>query len=146
MNQPGFRTSKPTASTPKFAFKNETVENVEKMIDSLKEKTATDSDEINIKLIKDAKKELAPILCKLINLGYNIKAFPNCLKDAIYVTHREVIYVTHREVSDQGGGKTARFLRQKKKERKEEKLRQRPQKLGYDCNDDFSTITRSMQH
>ena len=83
VDQPGFRTPKPTASTKNFVFKNETISNIEKLIDSLQEKTATGFDEINIKLIKDAKKEISPIICKLINLGYNINAFPSCLKHAI---------------------------------------------------------------
>ena len=70
-------------SMPTFSFKMETIENTEKYIDLLKEKTATGSDEINAKLIKDIKKEISPILTNLINLGYKKNMFPNCLKAAI---------------------------------------------------------------
>ena len=66
-----------------FSFNKETVENTEKYIDLLKEKTATGSDEINARLIKDIKKEVAPLLTALINLGYEKNLFPNCLKSAI---------------------------------------------------------------
>ena len=68
---------------PRFVFKEETTTNIEKIIDSLKEKTATGADEINIKLIKDIKKEISPLLTDLINLGYRTNSFPNCLKSAI---------------------------------------------------------------
>ena len=53
------------------------------MIDKLKDKTATGYDHLDVRLIKDLKKIISPILTKLINLGYEIKKFPNCLKRAI---------------------------------------------------------------
>ena len=68
---------------PTFHFQNETIENVEKMINNLNDKTATGNDEINARLIKDIQKEIAPILTKLINLGYEINDFPTCMKSAI---------------------------------------------------------------
>ena len=73
----------PTNHTQKFSFKPETTESTEKLIDYLKIKTATGMDEINVRLVKDLKKEIAPLLCKLINLGYSKKAFPHCMKKAI---------------------------------------------------------------
>ena len=68
---------------PTFQFQNDSVENVEKMINDLNEKTATGNDEINVKLIKDLKKEISPILMKIINLGYEINDFPSIMKSAI---------------------------------------------------------------
>ena len=43
---------------PRFVFKEETTTNIDKVIDSLKEKTAPGADEINIKLLKDMKKKI----------------------------------------------------------------------------------------
>ena len=40
-------------------------------------------------------------------------------------------------MSDQGGGKTARFLRQKKRLTKEKNKEKGPQKLEYSCNIDI---------
>ena len=70
-------------SAPNFSFEFETIANTEKYIDLLNEKTATGSDEINAKLIKDIKKEISPILTDLLNLGYEKSMFPDCLKSAI---------------------------------------------------------------
>ena len=72
-----------TETKPTFQFQNESVENVEKMINELNEKTATGNDEINVKLIKDLKKEISPILMKIINLGYETNDFPSIMKSAI---------------------------------------------------------------
>ena len=66
-----------------FGFKKETQSNTEKMIDALKEKTATGHDEVNVKLVKDLKKEISKILTDIINLGYEINDFPDCMKFAI---------------------------------------------------------------
>ena len=70
-------------SQPTFHFQNESLENTEKLINNLNEKTATGNDEINARLIKDLKKEIAPTLTKLINLGYEMNDFPSCMKSAI---------------------------------------------------------------
>ena len=78
-----FPTQELDPNIPEFSFKIETTENVEKYIDLLKEKTATGSDEINAKLIKDIKKEISPLLTALINLGYEKNMFPDCFKSAI---------------------------------------------------------------
>ena len=66
-----------------FCFKKETQENTEKMIDALKMKTATGYDEIDTRLVKDLKKEISKILTDIINLGYEINDFPECMKFAI---------------------------------------------------------------
>ena len=67
----------------KFVFIPETQENVEKLISNLKEKTATGYDHLDVKLVKDLKTAISPLLTKLINLGYKQKYFPDCLKKAI---------------------------------------------------------------
>ena len=66
-----------------FSFNPENEITIEKLIDKLKDKTATGYDHLDVRLIKDLKKIISPILTKLINLGYEIKKFPNCLKRAI---------------------------------------------------------------
>ena len=68
--------------TEKLLFKPEKTETIGKLIDKLKLKTATGYDHIDVRLIKDLKKTLSPILVKIINLGYKVKKFPNCLKRA----------------------------------------------------------------
>ena len=75
--------SSETEAKPTFQFKNESLEQIEKLIDNLNDKTATGNDEINARLIKDIKKEIAPTLTKLINLGYEMNDFPSCMKSAI---------------------------------------------------------------
>ena len=66
-----------------FSFKPENENSIEKLIDKLKDKTATGYDYLDVRLIKDLKKIISPLITKLINLGYEIKKFPNCLKRAI---------------------------------------------------------------
>ena len=67
----------------KFVFIPETQEKVEKLISNLKEKTATGYDHLDVRLVKDLKTAISPLLTQLINLGYKQKKFPNCLKKAI---------------------------------------------------------------
>ena len=55
-----------TENQATFSFQKETPENVEKFVDALKEKIATGYNEINVKLIKDLKKEISTILTDLI--------------------------------------------------------------------------------
>ena len=65
-----------------FDFQNESIESVLKIINSLKTNTATGYDEISAKILKDASHTIAPIICKIINLGYEIHQFPTCMKKA----------------------------------------------------------------
>ena len=75
----------PEEDIPKksFHFNPENTTTIEKLIDKLKDKTATGYDYLDVRLVKDLKKIIAPILTKLINLGYEVRKFPNCLKRAI---------------------------------------------------------------
>ena len=66
-----------------FSFSEESLLNIEKLIDNLKDRTATGLDYIDVRLIKDLKKVISPFLTKIVNLGYNIGKFPNCMKRAI---------------------------------------------------------------
>ena len=71
------------SSQANFNFNPENTTKIEKLIEKLKDKTATGYDYLDVRLIKDLKKVIAPILTKLINLGNEVKKFPNCLKRAI---------------------------------------------------------------
>ena len=68
---------------PPFSFNEETIENVEKIIDSIKTNVATGTDNIPSKIIKQSKKLLRPIITQIINLSYETKIFPDILKNAI---------------------------------------------------------------
>ena len=78
-------TLKPPKNFPKlkFNFQPNSTESIEKLINNLKERTATGYDHIDVRLVKDLKKVISPYLSKLINLGYQINKFPICLKIAI---------------------------------------------------------------
>ena len=65
-----------------FKFNQESEETVEKLIDRIRHDVAVGHDNISAKLIKDAKEEISPWLTKMINLGYQIKTFPDCMKVA----------------------------------------------------------------
>ena len=65
-----------------FEFVPETVSSISKIFDQIKIDTATGTDEIPAKLLKDAKVVLVPIVTLLINLSYETYTFPNCLKHA----------------------------------------------------------------
>ena len=67
---------------PPFDFKNETISNICKLIDSIKKDVATGIDCIPAKILKDAKHTISPILCDIINKSYETKTFPNILKIA----------------------------------------------------------------
>ena len=68
---------------PYFKFKNETTENIEKIIDRIKTDVATGMDNIPSKIIKNTKTILSPYLTKIINISFETKKFPDILKNAI---------------------------------------------------------------
>ena len=65
-----------------FTFKPETEETVLKLIERIRTNVAVGTDGINAKVLKDHKDIIAPILTKIINLGYEINIFPEQLKSA----------------------------------------------------------------
>ena len=73
----------PKQINEKFSFNDENNTKIEKLIDNLKERTATGYDYIDVKLIKDSKKVISPILTKIVNLGLKKSKFPNSMKKAI---------------------------------------------------------------
>ena len=76
-----------------FKFQEETLSSVEKLIDNIRSDVAVGTDEINAKVIKDAKTTLAPILSKLINLSYRTNTFPTSMKIAkIKAIHKKDDY------------------------------------------------------
>ena len=66
-----------------FKFENETVENIEKIIDKIKTDVATGIDGIPSKIIKQAKTVISPYLTKIINVSFETKIFPDILKKVI---------------------------------------------------------------
>lgn len=63
-----------------FNFIQETEENIEKLIDRIRPDVAVGYDNLSAKLIKDAKKTITPWITKIINLGYEVQCFPDCMK------------------------------------------------------------------
>ena len=63
-----------------FNFKEETEEKVMKLITKLKPDVAVGYDNLNAKLIKDAKDILTPWLTKIINISYKTCTFPDNMK------------------------------------------------------------------
>ena len=86
-----------------FAFQYETIESVCKLIDDLKPDVATGRDGISSKIIKDSKIIIAPVLTKIINLGYSTHTFPNSMKEAairpIYKKEDSNIISNYRPIS-----------------------------------------------
>ena len=78
-----FEIQKSEETGPTFCFEKESSQNICKLIDGLKEKTATGYDEVNVKLLKDLKTEICQTVTDIINLGYEIQSFPSCMKFAI---------------------------------------------------------------
>ena len=66
-----------------FYFKPESTDKIKKLIDNIKIDVAPGKDQLNAKLIKDVKEEIAPIITEIINAGYKNNIFPDCLKEAI---------------------------------------------------------------
>lgn len=69
--------------TENFQLKEETEEEIIKLIDRIKTDVAVGIDEINAKLLKDSKHIIATSLKQLINISYKTSTFPSCMKIAI---------------------------------------------------------------
>ena len=65
-----------------FSFEPTTSEEVEKLIDSMKENTATGYDKIPAKILKDLKPILSKPLSQLINISFELSIFPCNMKHA----------------------------------------------------------------
>ena len=66
-----------------FNFIPESEENTIKLIERIRTNVAVGADGINAKVLKDAKFIIAPVLTKIINLGYKKNIFPDELKIAV---------------------------------------------------------------
>ena len=69
--------------TTGFSFTPETEENIIKLIDRIRNDVAVGVDGINARVLKDGKAIIAPLLTKIINLGYKTNEFPDQLKVAV---------------------------------------------------------------
>ena len=74
---------KVTTDTKGFQFIPETEENVIKLINRIKNDVAVGEDGINARVLKDGKDIVAPVITKIINLGYEMNEFPDQLKVAV---------------------------------------------------------------
>ena len=73
-----------------FDFQLETKASIDKIIDQIRGDVAIGHDEIGARIIKDGKPTLAPILTQLVNLSYELKTFPKCMKiAAIKALHKK---------------------------------------------------------
>ena len=66
-----------------FQFKEETPESIIKLIERIKTDVAVGDDDMNAKLLKDAKQVVAEPLSKLINASFKQSKFPSALKKAL---------------------------------------------------------------
>ena len=66
-----------------FTFQEECEETIIKLIDRIRIDVAIGVDEINAKLLKDAKFTIAESLTKLVNLSFTTSTFPDAMKTAI---------------------------------------------------------------
>ena len=66
-----------------FKFKDETTDNILKLIDRIRIDVAVGNDKVSARLIKDAKFIISPYLTKIINIGYKARIFPDCMKTTI---------------------------------------------------------------
>ena len=73
------------AVTGQFKFKEENEESIVKLIDRIKIDVAVGSDDINARLLKDAKYIIAETLTKLVNISYKTNTFPSCMKKATVI-------------------------------------------------------------
>ena len=71
-----------TPSELNFKFEAESISNIEKIIDNIRNDVAIGEDMIGAKLIKDMKSTISPILTKIVNKGYETHSFPNSMKNA----------------------------------------------------------------
>ena len=75
---------------PQFEFVAEHRITIEKLIDNIRIDVATGNDNIGARLLKDIKLTISPVLAKIINKGYILKTFPDCMKEAnIKVIHKK---------------------------------------------------------
>ena len=79
----GIKEALPTDPCGNFQFQEEKEETIIKLIDRIRTDVATGVDNINAKLLMDAKYSVAESLTKLVNLSYNLSAFPDSMKFAI---------------------------------------------------------------
>ena len=68
---------------PSFSFKKENPKKIQKIIEGIRNEVAIGCDNIGIKIIKDLKDILVPLLTELINIGYETSKFPDCMKMGI---------------------------------------------------------------
>ena len=66
-----------------FEFKEETEENIHKLISRIRIDVATGNDSINARFVRDAIDEITPSLTELVNMSYREKVFPDTMKEAI---------------------------------------------------------------
>ena len=66
-----------------FRFKEESEETIVKLIDRIKTDVAVGMDDINARLLKDAKHTVAETITQLVNISYKTSTFPSCMKKAI---------------------------------------------------------------
>ena len=66
-----------------FMFKEETNEDIIKLIDKIRIDVAMGADRVSARLIKDAKTVIGPYLVKIINTGYKTSTFPNSMKTTV---------------------------------------------------------------
>ena len=71
------------ASEQGFSFKEETPEDITKLIDNIKARVATGIDRIPARILKDLNQTANHDICLLINLSYRTQTFPSSLKKAI---------------------------------------------------------------
>ena len=66
-----------------FKFQEEKESKIEKLIDNIKIDVAVGDDNIGARLLKDIKTTITPVLTKIINRGYQLNIFPDCMKRAV---------------------------------------------------------------
>ena len=74
--------SESVKATGQFIFKEENKETIVKLIDRIKIDVAVGTDEINARLLRDAKNTIAETLTQLVNISYKTNTFPSCMKKA----------------------------------------------------------------
>ena len=74
--------SEKVTATGQFKFKEENEETIIKLIDRIKIDVAVGADDINARLLKDAKLTIAKTLTQLLNISYKTNTFPSCMKKA----------------------------------------------------------------
>ena len=72
-----------TSKLPKFEFHKENTTKIKKIIDNIRNNVAVGCDNLGIRIIKDLKDTIAPILVDLINIGYETQTFPDCMKEGV---------------------------------------------------------------